>query len=156
MLLPWLFACTDAVRPSQDPSWNVPDSRCPAAPSAGTANAAVTLAVDGRRLFRAELAATAAEQDRGLMYRRSLPLDAAMIFPAEKLQDNRFWMKDTCLPLDLVWLDADGRVLAVQTAPAMEEVPRGIGAPSLTVVELGAGVAAANGIAPGARLTWAP
>lgn len=147
------------IEPSADPRWNVPAAGCPTAPDAGPAfeHGAVRFFVaQGERRFDAELARTPAAEARGLMYRRDLPLDAAMVFSTATPEDARFWMHDTCLPLDLVWVAADGTVIEVQTAAAMEEAPRGAMRRSVHVVELGAGVASANGIGPGTRVEVTP
>lgn len=149
-----LLGCADhAPRPSADPAWNVAAAACPAAPSpAPPADLAGLRVITPEReiWFDARIARSDAAQERGLAHVRALPLASAMLFPSP-LQDNRFWMKDTCIPLDMVWA-VDGRVVGVQTAPALEEQPRGVETASDLVIELGAGVAAANGIAPGARV----
>lgn len=147
-----LLACS-GLEPSADPRWNRP-LPCPTAPTAAPAFEAGAVqfeTAEGERRFEAEIARTTAAQSWGLMYRTALPLGAAMVFPSAQPEDALFWMRDTCLALDLVWIDAEGRVIGVQTADAMETRPRGVGGPSLHVVELGAGVAAANGIVPGVR-----
>jgi uncharacterized membrane protein (UPF0127 family) len=60
--------------------------------------------------FTVEVAATAAEQERGLMFRNSLGPDRGMIFPYEPAQEVAFWMKNTLIPLDMIFIGADGVV----------------------------------------------
>jgi uncharacterized membrane protein (UPF0127 family) len=65
-----------------------------------------------------EIAATAQEQTKGLMYRTSLPEDQGMLFVFEPEQEVSFWMKNTLIPLDMIFIDGSGRVTRV-----MEDVP---------------------------------
>jgi len=64
-------------------------------------------------IYRIELARTPEEQQRGLMFRESLPERSGMLFLFEDDSPHRFWMKNTMIPLDMIWMDGDGRVLFV-------------------------------------------
>jgi uncharacterized protein len=116
----------------------------------------VCTAPDGARI-RLELAQTDEEHARGLMYRDSLPEDAGMLFVFD--QDGRlsFWMKDTFIPLDMVWLTAAGDVVDVRTVQPCRIDPCPTYAavkPARAVLELNAGVAAKHGVKPGTRLRF--
>lgn len=157
-------ACTGTTpAPSADPSWNRLAPGCPADPDPTAATTGFEpvrvwfAPSQGRTVrFDGHVARSDTAQARGWMYRQAIPLSDALVFPNDPPQVNRFWMHDTCVPLDLVFAAADGTVLGVITAPAMDDTPRGIEAPSSFVVELGSGVAAANGITAGARMRLDP
>jgi uncharacterized membrane protein (UPF0127 family) len=106
-----------------------------------------------------ELALTAEEVARGLMYRPSLPANRGMLFVFEETRNPTFWMKNTRVPLDIVFLDEGGAVVQVEAdAPpcAAEPCPRYTSqAPARAVLELAAGSAAQHGVVAGARLRFA-
>jgi uncharacterized protein len=114
----------------------------------------------GRHVVRAELARTAAEQARGLMFRTDLGRDGAMLFhpyPAEGGPQKvaSFWMKNTPTPLDIVFIRADGTIarIAENTVPFSEEQVSS-GEPVAAVLELVGGRAAETGISEGDRVSW--
>lgn len=106
--------------------------------------------------FKAELAATAQDQAKGLMFRTELGPDEAMIFPR---RDNpspaRFWMKNTPLPLDIIFIGPDGRIanIAANTVPYSLEGVESAGS-VIGVLELIGGRAAELGIKPGDKVDW--
>ena len=120
------------------------------------ASTAVTLQ-SGERI-QAELALTAAERARGLMQRPVLGPDQGMLFLFESSGVQRFWMLNTIIPLDIVWMDSDREVLFIsaKTPPCQTQVcpTYGPDVPSRYVLELAAGEAARRGIALGDRLAW--
>jgi hypothetical protein len=108
---------------------------------------------------QAELALSFAERQRGLMFRRELPAGQGMLFLFENPGRYGFWMLNTLVPLDIVWLDSERRVVFVSgnTPPC----PAGTFCPTYGsevlaqfVLELAAGQAAAHGLTVGARLDW--
>jgi uncharacterized membrane protein (UPF0127 family) len=109
----------------------------------------------GRHTFRVEVASTEEEQARGLMFRTELGPDEGMIFPREPADVASFWMKNTPLPLDIIFIGTDRRVLniAANTTP-YSLTP--VNAEGLTgaVLELRGGRAAQLGIGPGAKVDW--
>ncbi len=104
---------------------------------------------------RVEIADTPDSQSLGLMYRTHLDLDRGMLFVFEHEGDHPFWMKNTAISLDMIFIASDGRVTAVHpnTTP-FSLAPVGAGALSRTVLEVNAGFAAKHGIAAGDHVTY--
>jgi uncharacterized protein len=97
--------------------------------------------------FMVEVMHTPAERERGLMDRRSLPKDRGMLFDFHTAQPVYFWMKNTFIPLDMIFVGADGRVVAIKhDAKPMDETLIPSGKPTLGVIELNAGTADAIGL----------
>jgi uncharacterized membrane protein (UPF0127 family) len=104
-------------------------------------------------VFRAWIADTPASRARGLMYVRELPGDRAMLFRFELPQFASFWMKNTYIPLDLMFIASDGRIVnVIQDATPLSLAPLGSGAPVTAVLEVAGGTAARLGITTGDRL----
>ena len=105
--------------------------------------------------YKVEVAATPQEQSRGLMYRTSLPDHGGMIFPMTPPRPASFWMKNTYIPLDMIFIRPDGTIarIAANTIPENLE-PVDSGEPVSAVLEIVGGGAAANGIAEGDKVSW--
>ena len=108
-----------------------------------------------RHAFRVEVARDSAEQARGLMFRTAMGADEGMIFPMQPPRMASFWMKNTVIPLDIIFIGPDRRILniAANTVPYSEDPVPSAGKVS-AVLELNAGRAAALGIAPGDKVDW--
>src|SRR6266852_7947599 len=107
----------------------------------------------GVHIFGVELAVTPEEQARGLMFRRELPEMQGMLFDFHREQPTSFWMKNTYVPLDMIFIRGDGRILRIaeNTVPLSETlVPSG--GPVRAVLEVIGGTAKKLGIAPGDRV----
>ena len=92
--------------------------------------------------FRVELALTGPERERGLMYREVLADDEGMLFLFEKQEPRSFWMKNTYLPLDMVFIDEDLVVQGiVENAEPLTTSSRHIEKPTRHVLELNGGAA---------------
>jgi len=104
----------------------------------------------GPLAFNIEIATTVAERAKGLMYRTELAPDAGMLFDFETDQQVYMWMKNTYIPLDMVFIRADGRIasIAANTTPLSTQTIES-GAVVRGVLELPAGTAKAKGIAVG-------
>lgn len=105
--------------------------------------------------FRVEVARTPQEQARGLMFRTAMAPNEGMLFPYDQPRVLSFWMKNTVLSLDLVFIGPDRRVVnvAADAVPYSEASIRS-DAPAIAVLELNAGRAAELGIVAGARVDW--
>ena len=102
--------------------------------------------------FSLEVADTEAKRQLGLMYRKEMAADRGMIFvfPEDKIQ--RFWMKNTYIPLDIIFVDAKWEVVGVvNDVPPLTLEQRAVDTPSRYVIELRAGMAAAQGIKKGSK-----
>ena len=107
----------------------------------------------GAARFSVELALTAEEQARGLMFRERLARNAGMLFVYEREQPVSFWMRNTLIPLDMIFLDDAGVVVKVHAeAVPGDETPIPSGAPARAVLEIPGGMAATLGIAEGDAL----
>ena len=103
--------------------------------------------------FKVEIAKTEDAQQRGLMYRTSLAEDAGMIFVFPDPHPATFWMHNTCIPLDMLYVTKEGIIAGIlEQVPTLNDAPRGIKCPVAHVLELNAGWARAHGIAPGMKL----
>lgn len=105
---------------------------------------------DASHKFSVEMADTPEAITQGLMFRESLAPDAGMLFDFGEVRPASMWMKNTLIPLDILFIDADGQVIAV----ARNAVPGslrslGPGVPVRAVLEIGGGRAKALGIMPG-------
>ena len=108
---------------------------------------------NGSHAFSVEVARTDADRTQGLMYRRSMPQDHGMLFNFGEPQPITMWMKNTYLPLDMVFIRADGTIarIARNTEPLSTRISPS-GEPVPAVLELNAGVTARLGIEPGDRV----
>ena len=121
----------------------------------------VTIAsASGSHIFTVEAARTAAEQERGLMYRTDIADDGGMLFapyPPEggPPREASFWMRNTPSPLDIVFIRADHSIARIaENAVPFDETPIPSGEPVAAILELKGGRAAALGIAEGDRVRW--
>jgi len=115
------------------------------------AEPAVVVDTGERRItFRVELAITQDEHMRGLMYRQHLDPDAGMLFISDHPWVQTFWMKNTLIPLDMLFIGADRRIVGiVADAEPQTLTPRTVGRPSQYVLEIGGGLSAKLSIRAG-------
>lgn len=124
-------------------------------PESGLAVIPLTVTTaSGTHRFQAEVAATAAEQQKGMMFRTAMAPDEAMIFPNAVPQMRSFWMKNTVIPLDIIYIGPDRRVLNIVAGEpySLESLPSA--GPVINVVEIAGGRAAELGIKPGDAVAW--
>jgi uncharacterized membrane protein (UPF0127 family) len=107
----------------------------------------------GPRRFAVEVMRDDASRARGLMFRRHMAPDHGMLFDFERVEPVTMWMKNTYLPLDMVFIRQDGTVarVAADTEPLSTAIISSEG-PVLAVLELNAGTAAKLGIKPGDKV----
>ena len=103
--------------------------------------------------FQVEMALTAEEQRIGLMFRPAMPLDSGMLFVFPRPRIASFWMRNTLIPLDMLFVTADGTVLniAERTETLSDRSYLSI-APVRAVLEINGGLSSLLGIAPGDRV----
>ena len=126
---------------------------------------AVTPSVTGPRVvlpsgvvYRVEIARTPEEQAQGLMFRESLPPESGMLFLFSDAAPHNFWMKNTMIPLDMIWMDGAGRVIFVSanTPPCKADPCPSYGpdVPAVTVLEIAGGQAAKEKVTVGSRIRF--
>ncbi len=129
----------------------------PAAQTPASAAAQDTIEIvtsSGVHAFSVELATDDAERARGLMYRKSLPEGHGMLFDFQTDQPVQFWMRNTYISLDMIFIRGDGRVLNIaQNATPLSDTLIPSAGPVRGVLEVIAGTARKYHIAPGDRVT---
>ena len=143
---------TPAALPS--PVGAGPNPACPPDPDAPRkvplSTARVTFAEVGGVAVEAEVVRTPQDNERGLMYRQSMPEDRGMLFDLGDREDHKFWMHNTCIPLDMLFIDFDGLVVGiVENAPTLDDGTRSVGCASRFVLEVNAGWARRHGVKAG-------
>jgi uncharacterized protein len=115
----------------------------------------VTTSAGKTHSLRVEVARTPEQQARGLMFRDKLAPDGGMLFPMKPPRVISFWMKDTVIPLDMIFIRADGTIarVAAETEPySLDKVASG--EPVAAVLEIAGGRAAALGISEEDHVKW--
>lgn len=109
---------------------------------------------NGPREFQVEIADDGQERSKGLMFRREMADDAGMLFDFKSDQPVGFWMENTYIPLDMIFIKADGTVAAIaeRTTPlSRRTVPSGT--PVRFVLEINGGLSDELGISPGDKVS---
>jgi uncharacterized membrane protein (UPF0127 family) len=136
---------------------SAPSAAVPASQQ-GPAGATIPLTVKtakGTLRYKVEVATTEAQQARGLMYRTSLPDHGGMIFPMVPARPTSFWMKNTYIPLDIIFIRPNGSIARIAANAVPEDLtPIDSGEPVSGVLEIIGGGAKANGIAEGDKVSW--
>ncbi len=150
-----LAAC--GAKPASDTA-NATGNDADNAVAAAAQGATIPLTIDtgkGVHRFTVEVALSPEQQAQGLMFRKELKPDGGMIFPMTPPRTASFWMKNTVIPLDMLFINPDGTVamVAANTRPYSRE-PVSAGVPVSGVLELAGGRAAALGIGTGAVVHW--
>jgi uncharacterized membrane protein (UPF0127 family) len=109
----------------------------------------------GERRFKVELAVTDKERQRGLMYREALGDDEGMVFFFDEMGPLSFWMKNTWIPLDMLFIDDTLDIVGiVENAEPMTTVPRSPGRNARFVLEIKGGLSQQLGLMPGQRVRF--
>lgn len=106
-------------------------------------------------VFKSEIARTSAEQAKGLMFRTELGNDEGMIFLRNPPDIAAFWMRNTVIPLDIIFIGTDHRILNIAAnAVPYDETPLPAAGPTLAVLEINGGLAAKLGIKADDKVEW--
>ena len=110
---------------------------------------------NGTHAFRVEVASTFKEQEHGLMFRSEMGADEGMIFPNKPPRRSAFWMRNTVIPLDIIFIGTDHRILNIAAnAVPYDETPLPSDGIAAGVLELNGGRAAQLGIKAGDKVSW--
>ncbi len=147
-----LFAAAACDRSQQSPPQNT------SAPTSKTSDAPLpTVQMTlGSRTFTLEVADNPAAQQRGLMNRDSMPADHGMIFVFPREDTRNFWMKDTRIPLDIVYLSRTGKVVTIAQMKPLDESSVSSVYPAKYAIELNVGTARELGLRAGDLLHIPP
>jgi len=133
---------------------------CPRDPSGNPELGRTTISfveAPGSPKIEVELAKTPSDRERGLMYRTGMPDDSGMLFSWPEESVRTFWMHNTCIPLDMLFLAKDGTIVGIlEQVPTLNDDPRSVPCPAAHVLELNAGWARARGVKAGQRLEIEP
>ncbi len=128
------------------------DQADPAAPKRGLV---VLSGSQGERRITVEVVSSPRAVERGLMYRQHLPLDEGMLFLMGEEDIQSFWMRNTLIPLDMMFIDKNFKVVGiVENAEPRSEKSRSVGIPSSYVLEVNGGWSAQNGVAAGTMVKF--
>jgi uncharacterized membrane protein (UPF0127 family) len=109
---------------------------------------------NGVHHFNVEVAATPEQQELGMMFRTSVAPDHGMIFPYEPPQEVAFWMKNTLVPLDIIYIRANGTIARIVNAEPLDLTALPSGEPVVLVLEIRGGRASELGIKEGDKVSW--
>lgn len=134
-----------------------PDPQCPVDPEGGppkVPSASISF-LDAKEAptLTVEVMSTDAHRTRGLMFRRELAEEKGMLFVFPDVDVRTFWMRNTCLPLDMLFVTDDGFIAGiVENVPTMNDAGRTVSCPVRYVLEVNAGFARRHGVKPGQKL----
>jgi uncharacterized membrane protein (UPF0127 family) len=149
-----LAACSPQVAAESGPA--VDKSEAATHPISGLKVIPLTVTTEkGTHSFRVEVADTMEAQRKGLMFRTELPADEGMIFPYDGTTAEAFWMKNTVIPLDIIFIGPDHKIsnIGAMATPYSLDPIYSVGS-VLGVLELRGGRAAELGIEPGDTVEW--
>jgi uncharacterized membrane protein (UPF0127 family) len=132
-----------------------PAAGCPADPKPYRLDAVTVRfpeagAPEGAAAVRAELARRPQDTERGLMYRTAMDPEQGMLFDLGERKVQTFWMHNTCIPLDMLFIDDDGLVVGIlENVPTLNDAPRSVPCPSTHVLEVNAGWSRRHGVRAG-------
>ncbi|MDH5671666.1 MAG: DUF192 domain-containing protein [Myxococcales bacterium] len=159
-LLVTLGACSNAggLTEAAEPRPSAPEpTSAPAAAEPEAELATVELSPPGHPLVRVtvELARTVQERQQGLMYRKQLAPDAGMLFLFEEEKPLSFWMRNTYVPLDMIFIGSDLRIVGiVENAEPLTDDSRSVDGHSQYVLEVNAGFSREHGLATGTAVAF--
>lgn len=150
-----LAAAAAACSPQPAPSAPAPQASALGVPQSGLEKVPLTISsASGVHRFTVEIARTPEQQQHGMMFRTSMAPDRGMLFPYDGPREVAFWMKNTLIPLDIIFVRADGTIARITTAVPLSEALVPSGEPVVAVLEIPGGRAAELGIREGDRVEW--
>jgi uncharacterized membrane protein (UPF0127 family) len=150
LVLALVVACSNGSKRDDAPPMTTHDS--PAQAATPTVSIATS---KGDATVSVEIVSTAPKIERGLMYREHLPPDGGMLFLMGKEHDWAFYMRNTLIPLDMIFITRDFTVAGiVENAEPKTETLRKVDKPSLYVLEVNGGWAAAHHVTAGAKVRF--
>jgi uncharacterized protein len=163
-LLTGALAAAACSNSSRDPSPAPPPTTTPtAAPATAEKDAqpalkrgtVTLLGSQGERKITVEVVASPRAVERGLMYRQHLPIDEGMLFLMGGEEVQSFWMRNTLIPLDIIFIDKNFKIVGIsENAEPRTETPRTVGIPSSYVLEVNGGWSAQNGVGAGTMVRF--
>jgi hypothetical protein len=132
-----------------------PAATCPKDPEGPSMLPVQSLTLnEAKTTVRAEIARAPHDLEKGLMYRTQMAEDAGMLFRLGDRSVHRFWMHNTCIPLDLLFVDDDGTIVGiVENAPTLNDEERSVPCRSSFVLELNAGYSRRHNVRAGQHVT---
>ncbi|WP_297295121.1 DUF192 domain-containing protein [uncultured Methylovirgula sp.] len=107
----------------------------------------------GSHPFNVDVMRSQPDLEKGLMFRKSIPADYGMLFDFQREQNIMMWMKNTFIPLDMIFMDKTGKVVGIiANAEPMSEKILSVGVPTDAVLEVRGGTAARIGLKVGDRV----
>lgn len=110
----------------------------------------------GKKIVHAEVAATDAQREQGLMYRKSLPENNGMLFVFDRPARSCMWMKNTLIPLSVAFIDYDGIIVNIEEMAPMTTDSHCSAGWIRYALEMNAGWFSKNGLGPGSRISGLP
>ncbi len=158
LLLPLavMAACSPATSGAASSGATAEKSSAERHPESGLRVIPLTVSSGGKtHSFNVEFAESPEQQAKGLMFRREMGSDEGMIFPFNPPRPASFWMKNTVIPLDIIFIGTDHRILNIEAdAAPYSESPRLSRGKAAAVLELNGGRAAELGLGPGDKVTF--
>ena len=125
---------------------------CPKDPTPNVKLRSTSIQV-GTTSLDVEIAETDSESEKGLMYRTHMPEERGMLFDLHVVKDHEFWMHNTCIPLDMLFVDSSGTIVGIlENVPVLNDEPRSVGCASSWVLETNAGWARRHDVHPGDKI----
>jgi uncharacterized membrane protein (UPF0127 family) len=151
-------ACIDPLPEVAPPTPSPAGDKCPVDPEMGGPKLPVVEVTfpeaPSAPKVAAELASKAREVERGLMFRKAMGDDRGMLFRLSERKVQTFWMQNTCISLDMMFIDDDGTIVGIsEAARPLDEAIRSVACPSAWVLEVNAGWSRKYGIKPGQKMT---
>ncbi|MEP6860098.1 MAG: DUF192 domain-containing protein [Deltaproteobacteria bacterium] len=151
-----IASCEHPAKPDERPGSDSPTpTPAPAPPAANLPKVFITTPA-GEVAVDVEVVSTEAKIERGLMYRQHVPLDSGMLFLLPEIKDWTFWMRNTLIPLDMIFIRKSMAIAGiVENAEPKTETLRSVGEPSQFVLEVNGGWTKAHAVTKDAKVRFA-